>query len=117
MTVLSSLGIGIGAYFGGVLLPRFGSRKLIIATNMIGLIFNVLKLIENTIFLMVARLGLGICMGVALICLSRVINDTVPAKSAPQYGAFINAGFAIGIFTSNFMGLILPMDDGNDGDL
>ena len=112
MTVLASLGIGIGAYFGGSLLPKYGSRKLIIVSNTIGLIFNSLKLVENTAIIMVARFGFGLIMGVALVCLSRVINDTVPAQSAPKYGAFVNAGFAIGIFGSNLMGLIIPLDDG-----
>lgn len=65
---------------------------------------------------MVARFMFGIMSGTASVCLSRAINDTVPAKDASLYGAFVNAGFGIGIFFSNFMGLLIPIDNGMDGD-
>lgn len=71
--------MGVGAYLGGALLPRFGSRKLIIGANVISLIFNFVKLIENTTAIIVARLVYGTAMGLAAVCLSKAINDTVPA--------------------------------------
>ena len=78
MTVLGVFGMQIGAYFGGLLLPKYGSRKLIIFANVISLAFNALKLVENTACIMVARLIFGIAIGLAAVCLSRAINDTVP---------------------------------------
>lgn len=117
VTVLVPLGFAIGSYAGGALLPRFGPRKLIIAVNVICLLFNILKLIESTAVIMLARLALGTALGVALVCLSKAINDTVPAQNAPQYGAFVNGGFGIGICLSNFMGLLIPLDNGDEGDV
>lgn len=116
-TVLPSPAVGIGGYFGGTLLPKYGSRKLIIATNIIALIFNLLKLIEATATIMVARFVVGLVMGIAVVCLSKAINDTVPAEHASLYGAFVNAGFGIGLFFSNLMGLLIPIDNGEEGDV
>lgn len=114
---LTTLGMSIGSYFGGLLLPKFGSRKLMIIANIVSLMFNLLKLIENTAIIMAARLAFGVTTGITAVCLSRTINDTVPAKNAPLYGAFVNAGFNIGVFFSNFMGLLIPMDNGQNGDV
>ena len=111
------LGFAIGSYFGGSLLPKYGSRKMIIAVNMICFFFNILKLIENTTMILTSRFILGTVLGVAIVGLSKAINDTVPAQNAPQYGAFVNGGFGIGIFLSNLMGLMIPIDNGNTGDV
>lgn len=76
---IAALGMGFGAYLGGALLPRFGSRKLIIFCNVISLIFNIIKLIESTAAIITARLVYGTAMGIAAVCLARSINDTIPA--------------------------------------
>ena len=112
-TVLPAPALGIGGYFGGNLLPKYGSRKLIIATNSIALAFNLLKLVEATASILVARFVLGLAMGIAVVCLSKAINDTVPAKDATLYGTFVNGGFGVGLFFSNLMGFLIPVDDGN----
>lgn len=116
VTVLASISMGIGGYFGGSLLPKFGSRKILICCNAVALLFNIVKLVENTVAIMVARLFFSISMGIAAVCLSRAINDTVPARHAPLYGAFVNAGFAAGVAFSNLMGLLIPIDNGDPGD-
>ena len=77
------MGLGIGGYFGGALLPKYGSRKLIIGANIISIIFNILKLVENTEVIMVARFFFGVVMGLASVSLSRAINDTVPSQHIP----------------------------------
>lgn len=107
--------MSIGCYIGGALLPKYGSRRLIIISNFIGLIFTILKLIENSGAILIGRIVTGVTLGVACVCLSKAINDTVPAKNAPIYGAFVNAGFGIGIFLSNLMGLMIPINDGKEG--
>ena len=40
-------------------------------------------MVENTTTLIVARFITGITIGITCVCLSRAINDTVPAKNAP----------------------------------
>lgn len=77
--VIAALGMGIGAYIGGALLPRFGSRRLIIAANIVSLVFNIIKLIESTAAIITARFVYGTAMGIAAVCLARAINDTIPA--------------------------------------
>lgn len=116
-SVLPFLGMSLGCYCGGALLPKYGSRRIIIASNIISLIFNILKMMDNTITLIFARFITGITQGITCVSLSRAINDTVPALNAPQYGAFVNAGFGIGIFFSNLMGLIIPINNGEEGDI
>lgn len=109
--------MSFGCYIGGVLLPRFGSRNTIIGANLISIIFNIIKLIESTTALMLGRIMFGVAMGVSLVSLGKAINDTVPAQSQQIYGAFVNAGFGIGIFLSNLLGLLVPIDNGKDGDV
>ena len=116
-TVLPSLGLAFGGYLGGKLVSTYGSRKLILTFNLIALIFNCLKLIENTITILVGRLVFGLSAGVCSVCLSKAINDTVPAEHAGIYGAFVNAGFAIGIAFSNLMGLMIPIENETAADL
>lgn len=43
VTVIAVLGLTFGGYLGGSLIPKFGSRKLVIIANVISLIFNILK--------------------------------------------------------------------------
>lgn len=117
VTVLALLGLSVGSYFGGLMLPKFGSRKLILIANIVSLVFNILKLYLNTVTIMIARLVFGFCMGITCVCLSKAINDTVPAKDSAIYGAFVNAGFAIGITLSNCMGMLIPLDNGEEGDI
>lgn len=116
-TVLPSLGLAIGAFLGGKLVSTYGSRKLILTFNLIALVFNCLKLIENTVAILVGRLAFGISTGVCSVCLSKAINDTVPAEHAGIYGAFVNAGFAMGVTLSNFMGLMIPIENESAADL
>lgn len=115
--MIAALGIGIGAYIGGTLLPRYGSRKLIIGANAIALVFNFVKLIESTIAIILARFVYGTAMGLAVVCLARVINDTIPAKDQAIYGAFVQVGFAVGYLISNLMGLLIPINNGNADDV
>lgn len=117
VTVLASLGLAIGCQIGGYLLPKYGGRKMLIAANAIAFIFNLVKLIENTVCIMIGRLVFGITMGVTTICLSRSINDTVPMRNSQFYGGFVNAGFCAGAFLSNLMGLLIPLDNGQEGDV
>ena len=98
-------------------MPKIGSRKMIMIANVISLVFNIIKLIENTAAIMIARFFFGVCMGVTCVGLSKAINDTIPPKNTAVYGAFVNAGFAIGITLSNCMGMLIPLDEGNEGDI
>jgi MFS family permease len=115
--ILPSFGMMIGAFFGGKLLPKYGSRKVTIVANIVAVAFTVLKLVENTACIMVGRLVNGLLIGMTSVCLSHAISNTVPAKESQKYGGFVNAGFGIGIFFSNLLGLIIPLDKGNPGDV
>lgn len=98
-------------------MAKFGSRKLLIVSNLLMIIFNSTKLIENTACIIIGRFGFGLMVGTSLIALSRAINDTIPPKNSQFYGSFINSGFCMGVFFSNFQGLLIPLDDGNDDDV
>ena len=45
------------------------------------------------------------------------MNDTVPPEHMNLYGSFVNSGFCAGIFLSNFFGLMVPLDDGENPDV
>lgn len=74
--------MGIGGYLAGSLIPRFGSRRVLLFCNVIALFFNIMKIIENTAAIMVGRFMFGFVMGIAAVCLSKAINDNVPSKNA-----------------------------------
>jgi len=117
VSVAALFGMIFGSYSGGYLLPRYGSRRLIIMANSVCLVFNIIKLFEITATIIIARFIFGVFIGIAVVSLTRAINDTVPAQDTKVYGAFLNAGFGIGIFFNNLMGLIIPLDNGEEGDI
>lgn len=43
-----------------------------------------------------------------MIVMGQLLNDTVPPEHMNLYGSTVNTGFGVGIFVSNFMGLMLP---------
>lgn len=102
--------MGIGGYFAGSLLPRYGSRRLLLICNILALLFNLIKLIEDTAAIMIGRLMFGFTMGVATVCISKAINDNVPSQHQSQYGAFVNAGLGSGVCISNLLGLMIPIN-------
>lgn len=113
-TILASVGMGVAGYFAGSLIPKYGSRKVLLVCNIIALLFNLVKLIENTAAIMVGRFMFGFTMGIACVCLSKAINDTVPSKFASQYGAFVNAGLGTGCCISNLLGFLIPIDSSSE---
>ena len=116
-TILASVGMGIGGSFAGSLIPRYGSRKVLLFCNTLAVVFNIIKIIETSAAIMIGRFMFGFLMGIAAVCLSKVINDTVPAKYTSQYGAFVNAGLGCGCWASNVLGLMIPIDSSNESGL
>lgn len=79
--MLGPLGVAIGSQIGGSLLPKYGSRKLVIFANAISILANIGKLWESTWPIMINRFIFGIMTGITNVCLSKTINDTVPVKN------------------------------------
>lgn len=79
--ITGSAGLALGSLLGGWLLPKYGSRKIVLAANIIGLFCNCIKLIENTTCILIGRFIFGIMAQAAGVSLAKTINDTVPAKN------------------------------------
>ena len=44
------------------------------------------------------------------------LNESVPGEFMQYYGMFIGGGYCTGIFLSNFVGIAVPLDEGNVDD-
>ena len=110
-TIAANIGLGIGSLLGGIITPKLGLKNTIIICNFLGLFSNLLKQILSTETIISGRLLFGITSGILTFCMTKVLNDTVPSEVMNLYGGLINISFSFGIFASNFLGMIIPLDD------
>jgi len=43
--------------------------------------------------------------------MNKALSDTVPNQFAQAYGILVNAGITGGIFASNFLGVLIPLEE------
>jgi len=80
--------------------------------NVCAMASNGIKQILTTPTVLIGRILFGVCVGVSNICLSKVLNDSIPSEVGQKYGMFQNGGITEGIFISNFVGALVPLYDG-----
>ena len=99
---------------GGFLVASYDTKKLLLASNALAIISNSIKLIETFPTLVLGRLLFGVFTGIQQLCLSKILNETVPVQAIQIYGQFINGGLGFGCFLANLFGFIIPIEDPND---
>mmetsp|Transcript_11875 Transcript_11875/g.20088 ORF Transcript_11875/g.20088 Transcript_11875/m.20088 type:complete len:189 (+) Transcript_11875:191-757(+) len=115
VTILGPMGLATGSFLGGKVIARAGGiRRLIILTNLLAIITSLLKITLDPVSIMLGRYLYGTCCGIMNFCLSKALNDTVPFKVSQYYSVLINSGICFGIFFSNFLGLLVPIEDQDD---
>ena len=80
--------------------------------NAIAIVANVVKIQENTVCIMAGRFFFGVCGGLMNFCFSKALNETVPQENSQAYGMLVNAGMCFGIFASNLLGMMVPLEEG-----
>ena len=74
----------------------------------------VMKIQTVEISLFIGRFLFGVCCGIQTLCFSKALNDSVPAEVIQYYGVLVNAGICVGIFVSNFLAIIVPLEEANN---
>ena len=111
MTITGPIGVAIGSQIGGKFANRLGIRRVMIWSNIVAIVSGTLKIQTIQISLFVGRILYGICCGIQTLCLSQALNDNVPAEVIQYYGVLVNAGICMGIFASNFLAIIVPLEE------
>jgi MFS transporter, AAHS family, 3-hydroxyphenylpropionic acid transporter len=102
--LLTSLGLALGASFGGWLGDRVGSgRAMGVAITLFGLASIGSALAPGETALMIARSAVGLGLGGALPNMIALLTATGPAAMAPRRVTFSIAGLSVGAL---FVGLI-----------
>ena len=101
LNVIGFVGAGIGTFSGGYLAPKIGGiRRTLTLFNFLGLLSCLLKFIENFPAILLGRILFSICAGLQTFCMSKALNDTIPAEYMSTYGSFVNSGICMGYFLS-----------------
>jgi MFS family permease len=108
---MANTGLAIGSLIGGIITPKLGLKRTIIISNILGLFANFLKQILSTETIISGRLLFGIACGISTFCYVKTLNDTIPSEVMYLYGGLVNGCFTFGIFASNFLGMIIPLDN------
>ena len=48
------------------------------------------------------------------MCFSKAMDNYIPASTVQKYSILLNSGLCWGIFFSNFLGLLVPVEDADD---
>lgn len=112
VTIITMAGVGLGSVVGGSIGPYFGVRNAILLSNLIGVAATGVKLVLTLPTILVGRFVSGFVYGIAVFCAGKSLNDTIPPEHMNLYGSFVNASFCAGIFLSNLLGMVVPLDDG-----
>ena len=93
---------------GGIIGPKVGIFRLLIAANGIAIFSNLIKVIETSTTIFVGRFMFSVCTGLGNFCMSKAISETVPNKFEQRYGIFYNSGLQFGILLTSIFGVFLP---------
>jgi MFS family permease len=77
-------------------------------SNAVGLIANLVKVIERSTTIYLGRLIFSICAGAANFCIGKAISETVPSQFGQRYGILVNSGIQFGVLISQTFGVLLP---------
>jgi len=112
----TQVGLIVGAVLGGGLLgtllagpvgDRFGRRSLILLSSIIFILGVVSILLANSfIILLLARLLLGVGVGVVAVAVPLYVSEIVPSKDRGKYVTFFQLLLTFGIVLAYFMDLL-----------
>ena len=108
-------GVCLGSPIGTKLIEKYRLSSIVVGLNLFSVVVNTLKLVLNYPLMLATRFLYGLSAGALQVCLSNILNDSVPNEVAQTYGVASNSGICFGIFLAGLVqALCLPMAD--DGD-
>lgn len=107
-TLLGPAGIAVGSMIASKLGPKIGIKKLLLLSNGIALVANLVKVIETSATIFLGRIVFSICAGAANFCIGKAISETVPCQYGQRYGILVNSGIQFGVLASQSFGIFLP---------
>jgi MFS family permease len=88
--------------------PKTGIKKVLLVSNAVALIANLVKVIQTSTTIYLGRLVFSICAGAANFCIGKAISETVPSQFGQRYGILVNSGIQLGVLISTSLGVFLP---------
>ena len=111
---MAPIGVAVGSILSGYVAEKMSLKKMLMLSNFLAIFANIIKIQEHTVTILLGRFLFGVCGGLMNFCFGKALNETIPQEYSQRYGMLVNAGICFGIFVSNLMGLIIPMEDLND---
>ena len=73
------------------------TKKAFLWSNLISIIFNLIKIIETTPTIMIGRFGFGMCAGIQSLYASKALYETIPSNEQQRYMVWINLSMCFGM--------------------
>ena len=107
-TLLGPAGIAVGSMLASKIGTKIGIKKLLMLSNLVALIANLVKVIEHSATIYLGRIIFSICAGAANFCIGKAISETVPSQFGQRYGILVNSGIQLGVLICQSFGVLLP---------
>ena len=112
LSVIGFAGLAFGPYLGGSIVHKIGLRNLLILSQFINVVANVVKIASLWYpALLFGRFLFGTGSGIISFCYGKALNETVPISVNQTYGLLTNVGFNMGVMVCGFVSLIMPESD------
>lgn len=108
------VGLAIGAFTGGKIIP-YGRRRAMILTSFVGIVGVGLTMIENFYILLLGRIIFGFTAGSQGVIVVRMINENVPENYFSTCLGIYSTAQNFAALLCLCSGLILPKDDDAQG--
>jgi hypothetical protein len=113
--IIGPLGLAVGYLVAVRFSMIFGSpKRAFIAANFIGILMNLVKIVENTSCVLTGRFGFGVCCGIQSFLMGKALNETVPSSDQQGYMTLINISACFGMLVATLLNMTLPIKDSSN---
>jgi predicted MFS family arabinose efflux permease len=75
---MAPMGLAFGSLLGGIVVNKFSLKNLMLLSNLLGILSNLIKIQESTPTVLLGRLFSGVSGGLMNFCFGKALNETVP---------------------------------------
>jgi len=108
-TAAFPLGAMMSCMFAGKCTDRFGRRKTLMATSLVGIAVHCFNVIPNTWTFGVSRLLAGAMSGFVTAITSLYLNEVSPTSISGRTGTLVQIQIAFALIVSGLFSLALPI--------
>lgn len=112
----STVTLMISAAISGWLV-RFGRRRALIISALIGIVGTAITIYENFWTIIVGRLIYGYSVGIIAIAMPRLMEETVPGNLTGAFGGLYCLSFATATLLAYALAVFLPPDENHEKEL